>query len=189
MNMDKISMDDLRELAIQMKASIGTLGDATVETVYAEPISILTDIWNYAHKLGHEDERACAEAERNSEPHGYTFAEVVKARNRMGEETDCSECPLNGKDCCEFVDLNSDDKIAEFENSVMSWAETHPEMRYPTWREWQNENFPNATVNFKPCYFDARVRCPEDGSCTKCANAEIPESIAVKLGIKKDVIK
>ena len=187
--MNNISMDDLRELANQMKESSGTLGDLTRDIVYAEPIAILQDIWNYAHKLGHDDERACAEAERNAESRGYTFAEVMKARKRMCEETDCTKCPLNGKDCGEFPYIYTDEKIAEFENYAMSWAKAHPEMRYPTFNEWRDENFPGSTRVFTLCDFEPNVKCPASGNCEECADMEIPERIAEKLGIQKRPVK
>lgn len=192
MNHIYISMDDLRELVGQMKAGIGTIGDTTVDTVYAEPIAILTDLWNYAHELGHSDERACAEAERNSEPCGYTFAEVVKARNRMCRATNCEECrrcPLFDMKGCEISGLSTDAYIAEFENIVMTWAKEHPEMRYPTFNEWRDENFPGSLRVFTLCDFEPNVKCPKGGNCEECADMEIPERIAAKLGIQKKVIK
>ena len=185
--MNNISIDDLRNLAGQMKLGNGDIEDNTVFHIYGDAISVLTDLWNYAHELGHDDERACAEAERNAEseaqPKGYTFAEVVKTRNRMCTGTDCEKCPLKNGWCYKISTLYTDESIAEFERAVMDWAKQNPEMRYPTWREWRNENFPASSTIFSPCNFDIHVEC--DGKCDSCADAEIPESIAVKLGIQK----
>ena len=57
---------------------------------------------------------------------------------------------------------------------------------YPTWREWQQANFPNKSGTIRPCeyisYTDAH--CDDYKYCGDCANQPIPADIAEKLGIK-----
>lgn len=123
------------------------------------------------------------------------FAEVMRQAHRMCDAYDCDHCPLT----CESVlcALASDKDltyavIKKFESKVMQWAKEHPEPQYPTWREWKNENFPDAPVGLTPCSFmsrerQAKIMGEEECvflSCADCVNTPIPADIAKKLGIR-----
>ena len=83
------------------------------------------------------------------------------------------------------------EELLVIEQTVMQWAKEHPEPQYPTWKEWQNENFPDAPVEMSPCSFMSRERqgnimgkgC-EFLVCSNCISAPIPADIAKKLGIR-----
>lgn len=69
------------------------------------------------------------------------------------------------------------------------WAAENPEVRYPTWREWQQANFPNNSSPIHPCEFMRRsdMYCFNFlglGGCGACANQPIPANVAKKLGIQ-----
>lgn len=123
------------------------------------------------------------------------FWKVMRNAHRMCDAYDCDHCPLT----CESVlcALASDKDltyavIKKFESKVMQWAKEHPEPQYPTWREWKNENFPDAPVGLTPCSFMSRERqvkiMGEEEcvflSCADCVNTPIPADIAKKLGIR-----
>lgn len=126
------------------------------------------------------------------------FQKIMTQYNRLCEEyrygrrrENCDECPVsstnNGKNvtCYELMRSNPE----WFEKIVMEWAEKHPEPRYPTWKQWWEDNFPDASERFPPCrgYFmdlgDRRKECRIP--CEKCKEQSIPADIAEKLGIKQ----
>lgn len=76
-------------------------------------------------------------------------------------------------------------KAEEVEKYIMKWAAEHPEPVYPTWKEWQETNFPDADSYMCPIPFGAMTQeeCG-DMNCTDCMNRRIPKYIAKKLGIK-----
>lgn len=80
----------------------------------------------------------------------------------------------------------TDEVIAEIEAKTLKWAAENPEVRYPTWREWQQDHFRDAESMVRPCvyisYTDAH--CRDYNDCGDCANQPIPADIAEKLGIK-----
>lgn len=96
----------------------------------------------------------------------------------------CDHCPIyDAKLPCPVIDV-TDDKYDVIERIIMDWAAKHPEVRYPTWAEWADSNFPDAYVQIAPCAFTV---CPIiDMKCSKseCLNVPIPADIAQKLGIK-----
>lgn len=110
------------------------------------------------------------------------FQEVMRQRARMcTSRLACAVCPLciAGFKCEKMPRKDFD----YFEEVVMDWAAKNPEPRYPTWREWQNVNFPNAVGVMSPCAF---MQCPRGHNCNRtiCAETPIPADIAQKLGIK-----
>lgn len=119
------------------------------------------------------------------------FKDVVKQQKRMCKTIeDCNKCPLRSMDhdcrLMAMIDADYDEAEAEaIERIVMDWAEKYPEPRYPTWKEWQEANFPNANVKVSPCAFsDSKsFRCMNHG-CDACRDFPIPADIAEKLGIK-----
>lgn len=70
------------------------------------------------------------------------------------------------------------------EQIIMDWAAKHPELRYPTWEEWQNANFPGSSAIIMPCAFIAEKRAYCDRKCSACISQPIPADIAAKLKIK-----
>lgn len=119
------------------------------------------------------------------------FQEVMKQAKRMceaGGDT-CLKCPADGGGTCAFIKSPwslTEKKIAETERIVMDWAAANPEPRYPTWREWQNANFPTASHSLGPCRFVSveQAGCVHNHGCVECLNRPIPADIAEKLGIK-----
>lgn len=120
------------------------------------------------------------------------FVEVMRTARRMCNDMDeCEVCPLYDgfNECCLLSDgplchMNSD--FARYEADIMKWAAENPENRYPTWREWQKENFPDTDSPMYPCSFigTANANCAVQNSCAKCSNQPIPADIAQKLGIQ-----
>lgn len=119
------------------------------------------------------------------------FNQVIKQASRMCEACgNCNDCPLydlvEELVDCPFFEGKLD--AAAIEETVTKWAAEHPEPRYPTWQQWWEDNFPDASEAFPPCrgYFmdlgDRRKECRI--SCEKCKNQPIPADIAEKLGIK-----
>ena len=114
------------------------------------------------------------------------FQEVMKQAKRMCD-ANCEECPLHytvGPICP--IAVTGNDEIAETERIVMDWAAAHPEPRYPTWKEWHEANFINASKPFQPCRFmnQDKLECDYHKSCDVCRSKPIPADIAEKLGIK-----
>lgn len=114
------------------------------------------------------------------------FLEVMRQGKRLCERCgECESCPIfNAKISCPVVCYEDDRPIADVERIIMDWAAEHPEVRYPTWAEWADSNFPNAYVTIVPCAFTV---CPIiDKKCSKseCLNISIPADIAQKLGIQ-----
>ena len=123
------------------------------------------------------------------------FLEVMQQAHRMCDAyDDCNDCPLSSSNvqCAMAWNYYTDAVLKEFEQTVMQWAKEHPEPQYPTWREWKNENFPDAPVGLTPCSFMSRERqvkiMGEEEcvflSCADCVNTPIPADIAKKLGIR-----
>lgn len=107
------------------------------------------------------------------------WMEVMNQFNRMcwyyQRKHECPMgCPMNGVNIsqCRKIAFECPDSVEE---TVMSWAEEHPESVYPTWGEWLNEQavviktIDNGALIFEP---DAKMRQP------------IPADIAERLGIE-----
>lgn len=113
------------------------------------------------------------------------FIEVMRQRKRMCRaQTNCTECPIE-KSVGFCVVLHEDNEALE--KVIMDWAQAHPEQVYPTWYDWQKENFPDNTRYICPMAFG--VTCPAPSApgvtiCKKCRNKPIPAEIAERLGIK-----
>ena len=118
------------------------------------------------------------------------FQEVMRQAKRMCKEfgNDCAGCGLASSHCpLGHIPQNWDGvNFANVERIVMNWAENHPEPRYPTWKEWQDTNFPNNDALMRPCIFESEeyFNCKQEIGCEKCMNNPIPADIAEKLGIK-----
>lgn len=121
------------------------------------------------------------------------FAEVMQQANRMcASHEECSGCLAS--DVCVFDTciLKSPIEVLnheKFERITINWAKEHLEPQYPTWKEWQQANFPNNSSPIYPCEFMRRsnMYCFNFlglGGCGACANQPIPADIAEKLGIK-----
>lgn len=123
------------------------------------------------------------------------FAEVMRQAHRMCDVCKCDDCPMaDHVDMCGLIHskYRKEGILLEFERIVMQWAKEHPEPQYPTWKEWKNENFPDAPVGLTPCSFmsrerQAKIMGEEECvflSCADCVNTPIPADIAKKLGIR-----
>lgn len=112
------------------------------------------------------------------------FMEVMCAARRMCKSIDdCADCPLT--DLCYFDKYlkEYDGSLIQQEAVIMKWDAENPELRYPTWREWHQSNFPDAYEYISPCAFmDRDNKCRND--CLECREHPIPADIAQKLGIK-----
>lgn len=123
------------------------------------------------------------------------FQEVMKQAKRMCRSfgASCDGCKLHWLDevaLCVFggtPEAWRTNKMTDAECIVMDWAASHPEPRYPTWKEWQDTNFPNNDALMRPCIFESEeyFGCSRlETGCGKCMNKPIPADIAEKLGIK-----
>ena len=124
------------------------------------------------------------------------FQEVVRQIKRMCDShgASCHDCPAKAKSglCAlahddEFIPEDWEEiKAAEIEMVVMRWAANNPEPRYPTWKEWQDTNFPNNDALMRPCIFESEeyFNCKQEIGCEQCMNNPIPADIAEKLGVK-----
>lgn len=82
-------------------------------------------------------------------------------------------------------EISKRDPIKKEENNTAEKTIKEPEPQYPTWREWQRENFPNASETFTPCTFKSVDELGCNGmNCSTCEFEPIPADIAKKLGIK-----
>ena len=128
------------------------------------------------------------------------FMEVMRTARRMCIEMDeCEVYPLYDgfNECCLLSDgplCHMDSDFARYEADIMKWAAENPEVRYPTWREWQQDHFPDAANIMHPCAFMriSDVHCCDFSTpnrCRNCANQPIPAEIAEKLGVKPIPIK
>ena len=122
------------------------------------------------------------------------FVDVMKIAKRIcARASDCHDCPIydffSGYCKLSRPVFSSDSDFAKCEAAIMEWCAENPELRYPTWREWQQANFPNKSSTIRPCEFMRRgdAHCIDymnKNSCDDCCNQPIPADIAQKLGIK-----
>ena len=124
------------------------------------------------------------------------FFDVMKQVGRMCASVSCNNCilPRWSDEMCIWQDAPAklaDEVIAEIEAKTLQWAAEHPEVRYPTWREWHSMNFPDVEGYITPCGFMPRQRVEAlmgkgcgDLNCHQCVKLPIPADIAKKLGVK-----
>lgn len=121
------------------------------------------------------------------------FTEVCRQAMRMNAALAAER---GGRPKCIILRISKDGKVSleggfttataeEIEKTIMQWAAEHPEPVYPTWEEWQNQNFPDAAEYIYPCVFDAAYKfgC-KNTNCTDCRKLPIRADIAEALGIK-----
>ena len=102
----------------------------------------------------------------------------------------CDKCPAgqlrSANGACLVRRIAKVDNCEEQIEGLMAWAKEHPELRYPTWREWYTTTFPNVKLFFIcPGYFgDGDINACGNYRCGECVNRPIPADIAEKLGIK-----
>ena len=115
------------------------------------------------------------------------FVEVMWQKDRLckwvRENGACNSCPIEAVWCVHSTfDIGRTRKTEEI---VMRWAKEHPEPVYPTFAEWQKENFPDGAEAIRPCAFTARTPQCVKKSCVDCYHeTRIPPDVAEKLGIK-----
>lgn len=75
------------------------------------------------------------------------FIEVMRQARRMCDaHSSCSRCALyrvHAGGGCVFDYLLSVE-FDDVEHRIRAWAQEHPELVYPTWREWYDTAFPEA---------------------------------------------
>ena len=117
------------------------------------------------------------------------FQEFLRQYRRMcSSYTQSVACPIfSVSQSCERCLVTMCQKPAMFELMVMEWAAEHPEPVYPTWKEWMESTFPDGCIDDIPCpqCFDMNYPCCT--KCTQCENQQIPEYLAVKLGVQQIV--
>lgn len=117
------------------------------------------------------------------------FTEVMRQAKRMcaahGGMCKIRNCPMVSGEACRFAADRDDIDYNEVERIIMAWAAEHPAPRYPTWREWQKNVFPDAGDDMYPCSFLSYTECGcKRSSCDECRERQIPADIAEKLGIR-----
>lgn len=118
------------------------------------------------------------------------FVDVMKIAKRIcARASDCNDCPIydSFSGYCKLSRpvFSSDSDFAKCEVAIMEWGTENPELRYPTWEEWQRQTFPDAPRFILPCMFVGVI----DGYCSihnchECAKHHIPADVAKKLGIQ-----
>ncbi|HIV27498.1 MAG TPA: hypothetical protein IAA64_05985 [Candidatus Ornithocaccomicrobium faecavium] len=117
------------------------------------------------------------------------FTKVMRWFKKMHERNrllpDCGDCALgNGpiSKCRKMLQEHPE----ECARVIEQYAAEHLEPRYPTRREWQQANFPDAADGVHPCAFMSMLDadCIGFPVCNPCRDRPIPADIAEKLGIK-----
>lgn len=126
------------------------------------------------------------------------FVEVMEQINRMCDkysEKECQGCPIDSI-CIRFdPNLFAHDDFKKVEDAVVQWAKKNPAKAYPTWEQWQKEQFPCGSNYILPCMFMSSYKTKAlyshncDIACVKCRKYPIPADIAEKLGIEPIVQK
>lgn len=101
----------------------------------------------------------------------------------------CDKCPAgrlrSANGVCLVRRIANVDNCEEQIEGLRAWAAEHPAPRYPTWTEWQQKMFPDASEVMVPCSFASVDKFGCDGFlCEECREQPIPADIAEKLGIK-----
>ena len=101
----------------------------------------------------------------------------------------CDKCPAgklrSANGVCLVRRIAKVDNCEEQIEGLRAWAAEHPAPRYPTWTEWQQKMFPDASEKMEPCSFASVDKCGCAGLlCEECREQPIPADIAEKLGIK-----
>ena len=119
------------------------------------------------------------------------FVDVLKMARRMCKNVDaCDDCPIYDslRRYCKLSRplFSSDSDFAKCEAAIMEWGAENPEVRYPTWKEWQRDHFRDAERTMRPCMYInfTDAHCGDYKDCADCANQPIPADIAKKLGVK-----
>ena len=120
------------------------------------------------------------------------FVEVMRTARRMCKSIDdCGDCPFLDASielCClnKYPKGYNDKDFIRHEAAIMKWGAENPESRYPTWREWSDKQFPDASESMRTCAFMSKERanCMAQDMCDTCRNQPIPADIAKKLGIQ-----
>ena len=125
------------------------------------------------------------------------FVDVLKMARRMCESIDkCGDCPLMdaSTELCyldKYPKEYNDKDFIRHEAAIMKWAAENPEVRYPTWQEWNDLNFPDSDDYNTPCGFMPKKKVEAlmgkkciNLSCSQCIKSPIPADIAEKLGIQ-----
>lgn len=117
------------------------------------------------------------------------FVEVMRQAKRMcaahGGMCNIRNCPMDNGEACRLAADQDGEDYGEVEHIIMAWAAEHKASRYPTWNEWQESTFPDASEKMDPCCFASVDKFGCDGIlCKDCREQPIPADIAEKLGIR-----
>lgn len=100
----------------------------------------------------------------------------------------CKGCPAKAHESkdhrCLVQWMRIIDNCEEQIEGLRAWATEHPAPRYPTWNEWQESTFPDASDSVKPCSYASWAKLDCSGVCDICRGKPIPSDIAEKLGVK-----
>lgn len=103
------------------------------------------------------------------------FKEVIKQYKRMCKSyKDCDNCPFKtelGWDC-EPAALIEEEDMDIWETTVMEWARTHPEPKYPTIGDM---------LYFIANEMNVSILTPKDGNFSNFLNSELPEKVSNRL--------
>lgn len=100
----------------------------------------------------------------------------------------CDKCPAgklrSANGVCLVRRIAKVDNCEEQIEGLRAWAAEHPAPRYPTWTEWQQKMFPDASEVMEPCSFASVDKLGCAGLlCRECREQPIPADIAAKLRI------
>ena len=88
-------------------------------------------------------------------------------------------CPLGHNTACGDIETATDRDIEDMAKEVAKWAAEHPEPKYPTWKEWLEEQ--RVVVHFDSV---SEKGTKVKWELTNKSNCHIPADIAQKLGIE-----
>ena len=124
------------------------------------------------------------------------FVEVMKMAKRMCESIDnCDDCLLldASTELC-YLDKcpkeYNDSDLIQQEAAIMKWDAENPEVRNPTWREWQAKKFPGRNLILTPCHFMMMqewmgISGCDCRDCDVCSERPIPAETPKSWGLSR----
>lgn len=117
-----------------------------------------------------------------------TLCEMAVRMARWRCPLGCADCPVKAlwgkRNKCLIQLIAIADNCEGQIEGLRAWATEHPAPRYPTWDEWQESTFPDASDSVKPCSYASLAKLDCSGVCDICRRKPIPSDIAEKLGVK-----
>lgn len=118
-----------------------------------------------------------------------SFVEVMSWFKKMHECNrllpNCGNCPMGTGPISKCRKMLHE-RAEECERVIEQYAETCQKPEFPTWKEWQRNNFPEAVNPIMPCEFASYKSsdCEAFKACADCRNRPIPAKVAQVLGIE-----